>query len=122
MKFLADENFPDTALRELRAGAYDVSSVSEDNPGIGDEEVAGLCDGLGRVLLTFDKDFGELVFRRGLVAELSVVLFRIDPEPVVVAEILRSLVDTGILTAGVFCVVARNKVRVRPLRAIGVID
>lgn len=39
-----------------------------------------LCADQQRVLLTFDKDFGEIVFRRGLSAASGVVLFRITPE------------------------------------------
>ncbi len=116
MKFLADENFPFPALSELRKRGYDLSSIAEDHAGSSDEEVAGICDREGRILLTFDKDFGELVFRRGLSAGSSVVLFRINPEPEALVEILRSLTDTWLLTAGVFCVVAKDRVRVRPLR------
>jgi hypothetical protein len=64
----------------------------------------------------FDKDFGEMVFRYGLSAGAAVVLLRINPDPDVVIEVLRSMTETGILTAGVFCVVARDRVPVRPLR------
>ena len=82
-----------------------------------DEEVAELCDQDERVLLTFDKDFGELVFRSGLRAGSAIVLFRLVPEsPLEVLTILRSLIETGALVAGVFCVVARDKVRTRQLQ------
>jgi len=67
-------------------------------------------------LLTFDKDFGDLVFRRGLSSGSSVLFFRIAPEPRLVVDVIHSLIERGILTVGVFCVVARDRVRVRPLR------
>ena len=95
MTFLADENFPRPALLVLREAGNDVRSVAEDCPGSSDEYVADLCARDARVLLTFDKDFGELVFRRGLRAGLAIVLFRVVPEsPLEVVGILRSLVET----------------------------
>lgn len=116
MRFLADENFPAPALAALRDRGYDVASIAEDSAGASDELVAAICDGHERILLTFDKDFGDLVFRRGLSSGASVVLFRIAPEPGMVVDMIHSLVETRILTSGVFCVVARDRVRVRPLR------
>ena len=68
MRVLADENFPGPALAALRKAGWDVLSVAEECPGVPDEEVAALCANQQRILLTFDKDFGELVFRRGLPA------------------------------------------------------
>jgi predicted nuclease of predicted toxin-antitoxin system len=68
MTFVADENFPQPALDALRKAGCEVFSVAEEYPGISDEEVAALCSESQRVLLTYDKDFGDLVFRRGLSA------------------------------------------------------
>jgi len=80
MRFLADENFPRPALEALRKAGWEVFSITEECPGISDEEVAALCADQQGILLTFDKDFGELVFRRGLSAGSGFVLFRITPE------------------------------------------
>ncbi len=104
MKFLADENFPFPALAALRDRGHGVSSIADEHAESSDELVAAICDREGRVLLTFDKDFGDLVFRRGLSSGSSVVLLRIVPEPTFVADVIQ----TGILKAGVFCVVTRN--------------
>ena len=81
MRFLADENFPFPALAVLRDRGHDVSWVAEGHAGSADEVVAAICDLEERVLLTFDKDFGDLVFRRGLSSGSSVVLLRIIREP-----------------------------------------
>jgi predicted nuclease of predicted toxin-antitoxin system len=117
MKFLADENFPRPALLVLRDAGNDVRSVAEESPGLPDEGVAELCERDDRVLLRFDKDFGELVFRRGLRVGSAIVLFRLVPEsPSEVLTILRSLMETGAIVAGVFCVVTRDRVRTRPLQ------
>ena len=66
MRTMADENFPRPALEALRKAGCDVFSIAEDCPGVSDEEVAALCADQHRILLTFDKDFGELIFHRGL--------------------------------------------------------
>ena len=72
------------------------------------------------MLLTFDKDFGELAFHRGLPAESGVVLFRIAPQnPEEVAEIALSLLKSQSAWAGHFSVVTRRGIRVRPLRKDG---
>jgi predicted nuclease of predicted toxin-antitoxin system len=120
MRFLADENFPRPALIELRNAGHEVRSIAEEHPGLSDEKVAELCECDERVLLTFDKDFGELVFRRGLRAGSSIVLFRLVLDsPLEALAILRSLVETGALVPGVFCVATRDKVRVRRLHQFG---
>lgn len=114
MIFLADENFPRPALEELRKAGWDVFSVAEMCPGISDDEVIALSADQQRVLLTFDKDFGELVFRRGLPAASGVVLFRIIPEsPEDAAGVALALVECQPDLAGTFCVVTRDRIRVR---------
>ena len=106
MKFQADENFSRPALLALRNAGHDIRSVAEESPGLPDEQVAELCERDQRVLLTFDKDFGELVFRRGLRAG----------SPAEVLSIFSSLMETGILVEGVFCVANRERIRARQLR------
>ena len=116
MRFLADENFPRPALGALRKAGWDVFSIAEECPGVPDEDVAALCAGQQRILLTFDKDFGELVFHRGLPAGSGVVLFRITPDsPEEAADLALALVQSQPDLAGSFCVVTRDRIRVRPL-------
>jgi len=117
MRFLADENFPWPALEALRNAGWEIFSVAEECPGISDEEVAALCSESQRILLTFDKDFGELIFRRGLSAGSGVVLFRLIPEsPEEAADVALALVKSQPDLNGTFCVVTRGRIRVRPMR------
>lgn len=117
MRFLADENFPRPALEALRNAGWEVFSVAEERSGISDGEVAALCSESQRVLLTFDKDFGELVFRQGLSAGSGVVLFRLVPKsPEEAADIALALVKSQPDLNGTFCVVTRDRIRVRPMR------
>ncbi len=116
MKFVADENFPRPALEALRKAGWEVFSVAEENPGIPDEDVAALCADQQGILLTFDKDFGELIFRHGLPVGKGVVLFRMTPQtPEEAADVALMLVESVPDLDGTFCVVTRDRIRVRPI-------
>ncbi|MBL8823143.1 MAG: DUF5615 family PIN-like protein [Planctomycetia bacterium] len=77
MKLLANENFPRVIVEALAASGYDIRWVRSDAPGIADEEILQWSVKETRVLLTFDKDFGELTFRSGKDASAGVIPFRI---------------------------------------------
>jgi predicted nuclease of predicted toxin-antitoxin system len=61
--FLADENVAAPLVLALREAGWDVDYVLESRPGLADDAVLQWASDEGRVLLTEDKDFGELVFR-----------------------------------------------------------
>lgn len=119
MKFLADENFPRSALIALRKAGWQVSSIAEDCPGSSDDRVLALCEAENLILLTFDKDFGDLVFRQRRFSAGGVVLFRVRPETADEAIALTlAVVGSGVLFQGCFCVVTRDRLRVRKIRTI----
>jgi predicted nuclease of predicted toxin-antitoxin system len=76
MKIIADECVGWEIVLRLRRDGHDVGYVAEMSPGILDEEVLLLADDDGTLLLTADKDFGELVFRQGLVRR-GILLYRL---------------------------------------------
>ena len=116
MNVVADENFPGPALTALRTAGWDVFSILEECPGISDEDVAALCTEQERILLTFDKDFGELIFRRGLAVGSGVVLFRIaTASPEEAASVVLALVESQVDLKDNFLVVTKEKIRVRPI-------
>ena len=96
MRFLANENVPRSAVHALRAAGQDISWIRSDAPGLTDEAVLARARVEGRVLLTFDKDFGELVLKRGASASRGVVLFRIPlSRPLVVGQtVARAIAST----------------------------
>jgi len=104
MRFLADENFPGAAVAALEAAGHDVVWMRRDAPGASDGRVLDRTVREGRILLTFDKDFGDLLFRL--------------PMPGA-GEVARRLVD--VITArddwiGHFSVVEPGRIRMRRLR------
>jgi predicted nuclease of predicted toxin-antitoxin system len=60
MRFLADENFPAAAVVAIRQAGHDIVWIAAAAPGESDANVLAWAARDGRVLLTFDKDFGEL--------------------------------------------------------------
>lgn len=116
MLFLANENFPLDAVDSPRAAGHDVAWVRTDAPGSDDRQVLERAVTEHRILLTFDKDFGELAFRSGLPADCGIVLFRL---PATTSADLAARVLTALHSreewAGHFAVVEPGRIRVRAL-------
>ncbi len=116
MKFLADENFPGQAVRLLRENDFDVSWISETAAGAVDEAVLDACRSQMLTLLTLDKDFGDLVFHRGLPAECGIILFRLDTEsPELFAAVVVDVLNSRSHWSGFFTVVTNDRIRMRPM-------
>lgn len=75
-RYLADENFPASIVKLLRTHGHDVLYAAESLIAASDEEVLREAVTQSRVLLTFDRDFGELVFRCRQQSAPGIVLFR----------------------------------------------
>jgi predicted nuclease of predicted toxin-antitoxin system len=68
------------------------------------------------VLLTFDKDFGELAWRSGLPATCGIVLFRLPAlGPTGVGKVIADVLMARDDWAGHFSVVEPGRIRVRVL-------
>lgn len=78
MKLLANENFPLSSIKLLKAAGYDIVSVGEDFAGILDSEVINFAIKEHRIILTFDRDYSELIFKRGYRPPAGVIYFRWD--------------------------------------------
>jgi predicted nuclease of predicted toxin-antitoxin system len=76
LKFLGDENLDWQIVERLRLDGHEILYVVEMQPGIPDDEVLNLANNESAILLTSDKDFGELVFRLRRIAA-GVVLIRL---------------------------------------------
>lgn len=116
VRLLANENVPGAVVTALRQQGHDVAWIHEDAPGSPDPAVLARAQLDGRVVVTFDKDFGELAFRRGLAASVGVVLFRItlsSPEHAVRAAVAAFASDAD--WTGQFTVVEDNRLRLRRL-------
>lgn len=112
MKFLADENIPLRAVEKLRESGLEITSIVEESPGLPDVDVLRLSAERKVVLITFDKDFGTLVFKRQE-ESFGVILLRFPPKsPEFVFDMLKILFNSGIDFERKFIVMRENKVRV----------
>ncbi|MDQ3521278.1 MAG: DUF5615 family PIN-like protein [Gemmatimonadota bacterium] len=117
IRLLADENFPLPSVRLLRKAGYDVGAIAEEAPGAPDPEVLFRANAQGRVLLTFDRDFGELIFVHQLPAPAGVLYLRFvagSPEEPA-AFVLKLLTEQDIQLNGRFTVADRRRIRQKPL-------
>ena len=112
LKLLANENIPLDSVRSLRDVGHDVLSISERSPGISDEEVVQIARTENRIIVTFDRDYGELIFRRGSPAPAGVWYLRFPPEgPREVAMYVSRLIEEGIDLEGRFTTADRGRIR-----------
>jgi predicted nuclease of predicted toxin-antitoxin system len=116
MRLLANENVAQSVIRRLRESGHDVLSVKESMTGAEDRTVLARAVAEERVVLTLDKDFGELAFRSKLSARCGVILVRITPrgrerDALRITEILLGRNDW----TGAFWVITDVRIRRRPL-------
>jgi hypothetical protein len=117
MRFLANENFPGAAVSALIAAGHDVVWVRDAHPGMSDPDVLAWAAREERILLTFDKDFGELARASALPRACGVLLFRVPmPNPGDVGPRLSGLITSRDDWAGNFSVIESGRVRMRLIR------
>ncbi len=114
MNLLADESVDFPIVRRLRSDGFTVDAIAESNSGIPDDEVLDLANANDALLLTADKDFGELVFRLGRIHN-GVVLLRLEglaaiEKAELVSDVFANHSDE---LTGAFAVVSRSNVRIR---------
>jgi predicted nuclease of predicted toxin-antitoxin system len=115
-RLLANENFPRPALLALRAAGVAVESVAERMPAASDTQVLAHAAQHGLWLVTFDRDYGELVFARAAACPPAIVYLRQGTySPAWAAEAVLSLLAQPDFVAGHLVVVAGAAVRRRPL-------
>ncbi len=116
MRLLANENFPGDAIEALRNDGHDVLWIRTAAPGSDDRAVLARAQTERRILLTFDKDFGELAFRAKLPSSSGIVLFRISaPSAAHVARVVVSILGSREDWAGHFSVVDDRRIRMSRL-------
>ena len=117
LTFLADENFPRDAINALNIKGYKIAWIGKDAPGSSDEDVLERAMKEKRILITFDKDFGELAFKKGLPASCGIILFRIPLlSPGYVVKVVEEVLESRNDWRGNFSVVEMDRIRIRPIR------
>jgi predicted nuclease of predicted toxin-antitoxin system len=114
MQFVADEGVDGPIVDRLRTDGHEVDYVAEMDPGLDDATVLRLASEANALLITADKDFGELIFRRREVTQ-GVLLIRLaglslDAKAETVSAAIREYVSQ---LTGAFTVVRPGTVRIR---------
>ncbi len=115
MRFIVDESTGIAVVEHLRNSGYDVLAVAEIMRQADDPDILTLALNQDRILITNDKDFGELVFRSGK-RHRGVLLLRLHDESStnrvrVVKSVLERHADR---LPNHFVVATENRVRIRP--------
>jgi len=117
MKFLANENIPLASNQYLEKKGYDIIHVGVVNSSITDEEVMKLAIMENRVIITFDRDYGNLVFRDGYQPPGVIYLRLQDYPPIYPGEFVHALIESDTyMFEGQFTVASENHIRQRKIK------
>jgi predicted nuclease of predicted toxin-antitoxin system len=100
----------------LRSKGIDIVRVKARASSLSDETVLKTANIQNRILITFDTDFGELVFRQKLKAQ-GIILLKFTPKSShQVVETILSLLTSKAKIEGHFLIVKEKKMRVLRLK------
>ena len=114
MRLVADEGVEARIVAKLREEGHEVIYVAELRPGITDQEVLQLAETEGNLLLTADKDFGDLTYLQQA-SRVGIVLVRLHE----LSSELKSRIVAGVFRdhaeelSGAFTVVTASSIRIR---------
>ena len=117
MRVLADENTPAFLVEHLQAIGHEVTEIRTTAHGSRDEQVLAIAIAQRAVLVTFDLDFGQLVYQQGL-PFLSIVLVRRmkhtpEDRQRVTNQLAALLAAHGEELSGAFAVLDTHRIRIR---------
>lgn len=112
MKLLADVNVEKPIVDYLKSIGNDVKWIPDYDCMLPDDELLEIANSENRIMLTNDKDFGELVFRQNRIAS-GIILIRMkgDSSEKKVAAITKLFKDYPEKIINHMVVVTRNKIR-----------
>ena len=115
-KLLADENIPKKTIEILRKKKADITSITDTRLGLSDRKIIEIANNEGRIIVTFDKDFGELIFRERLKVK-GLIFLRMPPtSPEHIAERIEHILLRKIPIENKIVVIREDTIRVTQLR------
>jgi len=113
INYLADENIPLLVIKELKKEGLKIEYLPEKLLGMKDKELINYAREKEFILLTFDKDFGQLVFKEKVKSQ-GIILLRFPPiSPTKIKSIIKEiLTDKGFDPNGKFVVVHETHMRI----------
>lgn len=119
LKFLADVNVEKPIIDFLKEDGYDVIWIPDYDPKVTDAMLLDLANREERILITNDKDFGELMFLQKKVSK-GIILFRIKGQDIKkkIRNLKRILVNYQDEIPNHFVVVSERKLRFTSMEEI----
>jgi predicted nuclease of predicted toxin-antitoxin system len=97
LNLLADENVHPLIVQHLRSIGLAVELVKETSRGAQDEEILFRPDICELVLITLDRDFGDLIYRQGFPAPRAILYSRLSrADPIAIGQRIAALIECGI--------------------------
>jgi len=122
VKLLADENVHAVVIARLRAKGFDVEAIAETAPGMSDADILARGDIAGLVLVTYDRDFGDLIFNGNKPTPRILIYSRLGrAEPVYVADRIADVVSDSPKDGHCYFI-SKSGVRPRPFSSGSMID
>ena len=111
-----DENVHQVFVDLIVDKGYKILSIKNEHAGISDKEIMQLAKSLSGIIVTEDKDFGELVYSHG-VRDCSVIFLRykiseIDSIKTNLLKILENVIPPK---SKFFVTITKNKIRIKSL-------
>ena len=115
-QFIADENVPKETVDLLKRQGVDIVSVTKFASGLSDGEVLDLANTKSRIAVTFDKDFGQLIFKEKRKTK-GLMLLRFPPKsPQQIAKRIQQVLVANIRMENCVVTVKKDSVRVTPVK------
>lgn len=114
MKLIADENVDGHVIERLRAEGHDIIAIVKQYPSIPDHDVLVISNEERALLITEDKDFGELVFHKKR-SHFGILLVRLEgvPRPERIQLVCDTIQKRGPELANAFSVLTASSLRIR---------
>ncbi|ANH83399.1 hypothetical protein A8C56_22595 [Niabella ginsenosidivorans] len=110
--FVADERVDFRIVKALRLYGAEVFAICEEQPSINDQEVLHIAVSKNAVLITEDKDFGELVFRLRL-PHKGVILGRMKDVNFKIENVAAAIYQNFELLHNRFSVINERRLRIK---------
>ncbi len=114
MRLLADENVHPVVVQRLRLAGYTIEWIAETAPGLTDLQILDRADIGELLLITYDRDFGELIFKQKLPKPLAIIYSRLGrAEPRYIADRIVQMLEASLLNDQIH-VIKKDGVRSTP--------
>jgi predicted nuclease of predicted toxin-antitoxin system len=112
MRLLADENIPRKIVDRISENGHNILWIKDTAPRSSDDRILSIAEADERIILTFDRDFGQLVCERKLLATQGIIYFRLDGlSPSMMAEAVIDALNSDTIFQGYFTVITKTRVR-----------